>query len=317
MRYRLSFLLAVLTTLSTVRASASEIIERVVAIVDEEAILLSELRQQAAPFLKQVLSDATTDAQRKERVQTLYKQLLDQMVNQKLIQQTANEMKITVSKTEVDQAIANVRQQNNLDEKAFWEAVRTQGYTPEQYRQDIRKQLISLKVTNQRVRSRANVSDEEIRERYEQNLRQARRALRFRAAHVYFELSPAASATEVRNVRQTAEEVRAQLTPANFDTTVEKYSGGDLGWLSQGDLPEALEQALLNLAVQQISQPVRGPSGYHIFILRERQSGSQSMPSFEETRGAIQQKLMEEAMARQQKLFLEQIRRKAIIVTRL
>jgi peptidyl-prolyl cis-trans isomerase SurA len=303
--------------LSTVRASASEIIERVVAIVDEEAILLSELRQQAAPFLKQVLSDATTDAQRKERVQTLYKQLLDQMVNQKLIQQTANEMKITVSKTEVDQAIANVRQQNNLDEKAFWEAVRTQGYTPEQYRQDIRKQLISLKVTNQRVRSRANVSDEEIRERYEQNLRQARRALRFRAAHVYFELSPAASATEVRNVRQTAEEVRAQLTPANFDTTVEKYSGGDLGWLSQGDLPEALEQALLNLAVQQISQPVRGPSGYHIFILRERQSGSQSMPSFEETRGAIQQKLMEEAMARQQKLFLEQIRRKAIIVTRL
>ncbi len=317
MRYRLSFLLVVFVNLFTVRVSASEIIERVVAIVDEEAILLSELRQQAAPFLQQALSGVTTDAQRKERVQTLYKQLLDQMVNQKLIQQTANEMKITVSKTEVDQAVANVRQQNNLDEKAFWEAVRAQGYTPQQYRQDIRKQLISLKVTNQRVRSRANVSDEEIRERYEQNLRQARRALRFRAAHVYFELSPAASATEVRNTRQTAEAVRAQLTGKNFDAAVEKHGGGDLGWLSQGDLPEALEQALLNLAVQEISQPVRGPSGYHIFILRERQSGSQSLLSFEEARGQIQQKLVEEAMARQQKLFLEQIRRKAIVEIRL
>jgi len=317
MKYRLSFLLAVLVTLYTVRVSASEIIERIVAVVDEEAILLSEVRQQAAPFLEQALSDATTDAQRKERVQTLYKQLLDQMVNQMLIQQAASEMKITISKTEVDQAIVNVRRQNNLDEKAFWEAVRTQGYTPQQYRQDIRKQLMSLKVTNQRIRSRANVSEDEIRERYERDLRQARRSLRFRATHVYFELSPAASATEVRNVRQTAEAVRTQLTRENFDAAVEKYGGGDLGWLSQGDLPEALEKTLLNLAVQEISQPVRGPSGYHIFILRERQSGSQNMPSFEEAREQIQQRLMEEAMARQQKLFIEQIRRKAIIETRL
>lgn len=317
MPYRLSLLLAALITLSAARASATEVIERVVAVVDEEAILLSELRQQAAPFLEQALSDATTDAQRKERVKTIYKQLLDQLVNQKLIQQTANEMKITVSKTEVDQAIANVRQQNNLDENAFWDAVRAQGYTPEQYRQDIRKQLISLKVTNQRIRSRANVSDEEIRERYELNLRQARRALRFRAAHIYFELSPTASATEVRNVRQTAEAVRAKLTRENFDSAVEKYGGGDLGWLSQGDLPEALEQTLLSLAVNEISEPVRGPSGYHIFILRERQSGSQTMPSFEEAREEIRQKLMEEAMSRQQKLFLEQIRRKAIIEIRL
>ncbi|MBN1653790.1 MAG: SurA N-terminal domain-containing protein [Deltaproteobacteria bacterium] len=313
MRYVFSWLTAVFFCFATVQASAAEVIEQVVAVVNEDAILLSDLRQQAAPFLRHALGGATSDAQQKQEVQKLYRQLLEQMINQKLIQQTANEMRITVSKIEIDQAIDNVRRQNNLDEQAFWDAVRDQGYTPQQYREDIRKQLINLKVTNQRIRSRASVTEEEIRERYEKSMRQARRALRFRAAHVYFELAPEASATEVKNVRETAEAVRAQLSLDNFDAAAEKYGGGDLGWLSQGDLPEPLEKALLNLSVQEISQPVRGPSGIHIFILRERQSGAEKLPAFEETRESIQQKLMEEAMTRQQQLFLEQIRGKAII----
>jgi peptidyl-prolyl cis-trans isomerase SurA len=313
MRYLYLLLAVLFLTVSTSRATASDAVERVVAIVDEDAILLSDLRQQAAPYLEQALADAPTDAQRKERLQSLYKQLLDQMVNQKLVQQAANEMRITVTKTEVDQAIDKVRQQNNLDEKAFWEAVSSQGYTPEQYREDIRKQLVSLKVTNQRVRSRSNVTDEEVRERYEQNVRQARRALRFHASHIYFALSPSASATEVKNVRQQADALRAQLSTGNFDAAVEKFGGGDLGWLNQGDLPSPLEQALLNLEVHDISQPVRGPSGIHIFMLRERQSGAENIPPFEKVKESIQQKLMEEVMSRQQKLFFEQMRRKAII----
>lgn len=317
MRY-LTLLLLVLPLFGYSRiVHAAEIIEQVVAIVDEDVILLSDLRRTAMPFLQQALSGADSAKERKKRVYLLYRRLLDQLINEKLLQQAANQMKISVSKLEVDQAIDRVRQQNNLTKEQFWEAVQNQGFTPQQYREDIRKQLVQLKVTNQQVRSRANVSDEEVKQRYLENVRKARRLLRFHAAHIYFELSPSATATEVRDMFQLADNIAHNLTPDNFDSAVEKHGGGDLGWLSQGDLPESLEKALLSLEPKQISKPVRGPSGIHIFLLRERQRSSDALPSFEEARERIHQEMTEAAMVKQQKLFIEQLRKKTLIEVKL
>ena len=88
--------------------------------------------------------------------QALYEQLLKELVDDQLIEQTARKMNVTVSSSDVEQAIENVRKQNSLDEARFWEAVKGQGFTEKQYRTDVRKQILRLKVTNQRVRSRVS-----------------------------------------------------------------------------------------------------------------------------------------------------------------
>ncbi len=295
----------------------AEIIERVVAVVDEQVVLLSDVRRRAAPFLESTLAGASSTAERKKRLKELYRRLLQNLVDEQLIQRAANEMHLAITKSEVDQAIARVRQQNNMKEEQFWAAVRQQGFSKQQYREDLRKQLLGLKVTNQRVRSRVNVAEEDVRERYDEQLRQARRTLRFRAAHIFFELPSGASATEVAAVRQRAEALRAKLSAETFDEAIEAHGGGDLGWLRQGDLPEALERGLLSLAPGQISDPVRGPSGMHIFLLRERQRGSQTLPSFEESRAQLRQQMLEEAMGRQQEIFLRQLRKEAVVELRL
>ena len=316
MRKRIEQLLlaaALLTNLST--SARADVIERVVAVVNDDAIFLSELRRRAAPFLEQVLSGAS-EAERKTRVDKLYEQFLRELVDEQLIEQTARKLNITVSSTEVDQAIDNVRQQNNLTAEKFWEAVKGQGFTEKQYRTDVRKQLLRLKVTNQRVRSRINVNDDTVREEYEDRVRKARRRQRFHAAHVFMPLQPTASATEVSEAMHTASELRAKLTVENFDKTMGERGGGDLGWLDQGDLPEPLENALLNLEPSQISPPVRGPSGVHIFILRERQSGGAQLPTFEEAKENIYRDLLDRAMARQQEIFLGELRRAAVIEIR-
>jgi peptidyl-prolyl cis-trans isomerase SurA len=209
-----------------------------------------------------------------------------------------------------------VRQQNSLTADKFWEAVKGQGFTEKQYRADVRKQLLRLKVTNQRVRSRINVNDDTVREEYEDRVRKARRRQRFHAAHVFMPLQPTASATEVTEAVRSATELRAKLTADNFDAAMTERGGGDLGWLDQGDLPEPLENALLNLEPSQISQPVRGPSGVHIFILRERQSGGAQLPTFAEAKENIYRDLLDRAMARQQELFLGELRRAAVIELR-
>lgn len=295
----------------------AEVIERVAAVVNDHAILLSDLRRKAAPFLEQALSDAKTPSERQSRLKQIYQRLLDQLVDEELVEQAARKMHVSVNEAEVEQAIDNVRRQNNLDEQAFWEAVRGQGYGERQYRTDVRKQLLRLKVLNQRVRSRVNMSEETVREAYDDKVRNARRAQKFRAAHVFAPLQAGASATEVAQALEDARKLRGKLTPTNFDEFANaSQGGGDLGWLDQGDLPDVLEETLLGLSEGEISQPVRGPSGVHIFIVHERQSGENQVPSFEEMRVQIQSELLDKAMLRQEELFLRGLRRDAVIETR-
>jgi peptidyl-prolyl cis-trans isomerase SurA len=293
----------------------ADVIERVVAVVNEDAIFLSELRRRAAPFLEQVAMESD-EATRKDRIKRLYEQFLNQLVDEELIEQTSRKMGVTVSSLEVDQAIENVRTQNSLSPEQFWEAVKNQGFTEKQYREDVRKQLLRLKVTNQRVRSRVNINEDTVREEYDERVRSARRRQRFHAAHVFLAVDATASATDTAETMKRAQKLRSGLTAEGFDAAMTKFGGGDLGWLDQGDLPIDLETALLGMEPGQISEPVRGPSGVHVFLLRERQAGSSQIPDFAEAKDAIHRELMDKAMLRQQDLFLTELRRSAVIELR-
>jgi peptidyl-prolyl cis-trans isomerase SurA len=304
-------LLAALCWLVPATAGA-EIIERVVAVVNDEAILLSDLRRRAAPYLQQIIANAESQVERTKRIKQLYSQILGSLVDEQLVQQIARKMHVSVSTNEVAAAIDNVMRQNNLTEDQFWQAVRSQGFTEKQYKGDVRKQLLRLKVINQRVRSRVNITEDTVRETYEDRVRTARRSQRFRAAHVFRPLPEDASATVVADAIRQARELRGKLTEDNFEEFA-SGGGGELGWLDQGDLPDVLEEALLGLDAGQISQPVRGPAGVHIFLLRERQQGDATIPSYEDARAEIQRELVDKAMQRQEELFITGLRRDAII----
>jgi peptidyl-prolyl cis-trans isomerase SurA len=294
----------------------AEIIERVVAVVNDEAILLSDLRRRASPVLEAVLEGSKSEVERMGRVSSLYKQLLAQLVDEELVEQAAREMSVSVSSLEVDQAIDRVRNENKLTEAQFWEAVGGQGFTKLHYRQDVRKQLLRLKVINQRVRARVNITEDTIRETYDDRLRQARRAQRFHAAHIFTPVPVDASATEVASLMRKTQELRARVSAESFERAMSEHGGGDLGWLDQGDLPNELEEALLGLSTGEISAPVRGPSGVHIFWLRERQAGDQKVPTYDEARPTLQRELLDKAMQRQEELFITGLRRDAIIELR-
>jgi peptidyl-prolyl cis-trans isomerase SurA len=302
---------------ASVRARA-EVVERVVAVVNDEAIFLSELRRRASPFLSRAMA-APTEAQRMAAIEQLYTQLLERMVEEELFIQAADDMDVSVTRAEVDRAIENVRRQSGLAEEDFWAAVRQQGFTPEQYRADVRRQLLRLKVINNRARGRVNITEDQVRAQYQQTVAQARRTSRFNADHIFFQLGPNPSASQVADARRAADEVRDRIENAgDFETEQANHPGsGTLGWLSEGTLPEALEDELMNLDEGEIGQPVRGPAGFHIFLVRERQTGSAEVPTYEAQRMEIYQRMMAEAMASQEQIFLAELRRAATIDVRL
>jgi len=292
-------------------SAGADVIERVVATVNNEAIFLSDLRKRAVPFLPQV-AEAGTEAERMSRLKDLYDELLNYLIDEQLIRQLASSSGVRVTDADVDSAIENLRLQNNMTEEQFQEALDAQGFTEAQYRKDLKRQLIRLKVVNERVRSRVNVTEEEVRARYEERARGEGSEVRFRVSHVVVAVAEGSSAIQVAAKRQEATSLRATLTAENFNERAVGLGGGDLGWLTRGDLPENLEQAILPLAAGEISDPVRGAKGFHIFFLEDRQVGA-DFPTYDEMKQELFREMLDSAMLRQEKIFLEEIRRKAVI----
>lgn len=295
-----------------------EVIERVVAVVNDDAIFLSELRVKAAPRLASAMASARTEAERLAAIRRIYEEELERLIDERLITQAASAENITVSATDVENAIANVRSQTRLSAEQFWQLVREQGFTETEYRRDIRQQLLRYKVLNQRVRGRVNITEEDVRRRFDELVAQARRRARYNAAFVLIPVPDGASATEVASLARRAAEVRAAIHDVeSFEEAIADHGGGELGWLSEGDLEDELERALASLDVGEISNPVRGASGFFIFLLRERDTGTAALPRYEAVRMDIYRQMLQDAMTRQERIFIEELRRSGTIERRL
>jgi peptidyl-prolyl cis-trans isomerase SurA len=295
----------------------AEVIERVVATINDQPVFLSELRRRAAPFLREVMRNPSQTA-RMAAIEQLYQQLLDRMVQEALFVQAAERMSVSVTSAEVERAIGNVQRQSRLSESDFWVAVRGQGFSPEQYRADVRRQLLRLKVLNNYARNRVNITEEQVRERYDQSVARARRSLRYHADQIMIPVASGAGAAELAEARARAQQVRDAITSEDdFGRAMAEVGGGSLGWLEEGALPASIETELLALDEGEVSSPLRGPAGYHIFLLRERQQAGEGVPSFEQARMPIFQQMMEEAMGQQESVLLGELRRQAVIDVRL
>ena len=302
---------AVLLSFFASSVASADVVERVVATVNDEAIFLSDLRKRAVPFLPRV-ADANTDTERAARLKELYDELLSFLIEEELLKQLASEAGVVVTNADVETAMANIRAQNNMTEEQFMEAVKSQGMNEARYRADLKKQLVRFKVVNERVRSRVNVTEDEVRRRYEQRARGEDEELRFKVSHLVVRLDADASATKTASVREEANVIWATLTPENFEERAGELGGGELGWIAEGDLPEDLGRVLLPLGPGDISQPAQGSGGFHIFYVQDREIEA-GFPSYDEMKDELSREMLDAAMRRQERIFIEELRRNAVI----
>jgi peptidyl-prolyl cis-trans isomerase SurA len=292
----------------------ADVIERVVAVVNDDAIFLSELRERAAPYMSRAMA-APTESQRLQAIRAIYGQVLDHLIDQHLVAQAAEEEEIVVTDADVNSAIDNVRDQSGLDEDAFWNAVAEQGFgTQAEYRADIRSQLVHFRLLNARMGSRVNITEEDVRQHYDELVAQARRQATFDAAQILFPLPPGASVAEVNRARRQAESLRATIeSPEDFEDAMPDHGGRELHNLSQGSLDADLEDTLMHLEEGEISPVVRGSRGFFVFLLRARHYASDSVQPYEAVRMALYNQMRQEAMQHQETALMEELRREASI----
>jgi peptidyl-prolyl cis-trans isomerase SurA len=303
---------------------AEQVIERIVAVVNSDILLLSELEDRVAPFKGQLqqVADPTLRAQRLEQ---LRREMLDQMVDDQLIKQEANKLKLTVSDKDLELAIKDVMRKNNLTREQLEAALKQEGKGIESYKSSILKpQLLRLRVLNSQVRSRITVNDEELQALYQKNLRTLGAETKVRARHIFLAVPEGASVKEVASKRRQAEallakvkagEDFAELAKKHSEDSVTRIDGGDLGFLGHGTLPAHIEEAVFAMKVNEVRGVIRTDRGFHLLQVLERKESSAR--TFDEVKEDLMQQIYAERMEKATTAYLTEVRKRSHIDTRL
>jgi peptidyl-prolyl cis-trans isomerase SurA len=136
------------------------IVDRVVGVVGDSAILLSELKGRAKPYLKQL--EKQTGAARVAAEAEMYKELLNRLVDEELVRRAAAKIHVTVRPEEIDRGIASVAAAAKVSREEILKAAKEQGMNEEEYRAEIGRQILEGKMLQLRVRALPSITDKDI-----------------------------------------------------------------------------------------------------------------------------------------------------------
>lgn len=301
----------------------AEVLDRVVALLDDDAIFLSEVERYARPYLAE-MEQTVAAADQPRRRAAILRQTLTEMLEERLIQRAATRAHISVTDEEVERFIANIAQERGADVATLRRALESEGVSWREYRDRMERQVLQLKVLQIRVRGRINITEAELRTEYARLVGELQRTLRPHAWHIFFAVPETASEAEVAAVtgraRAAMERVRAG---ESFEAVARELSqdaasreaGGDLGEVDADALPEVINRALAELPLNTASEPVRGPSGVHILRVSDRRAPP--APSFDSVRERIQSVMTNREMFRQREVYVRELRRAVSIEDRL
>jgi peptidyl-prolyl cis-trans isomerase SurA len=258
-----------------------------------------------------------------QRREEVIKEVVEHMIDDELVATEAIEMKLTVTAAEIDKAMENMAAQNGVDVKTLAEAIKTQGMSVLTYRGQLRKQILRYKVLNLRVRGRIKITEAEARQFYNDQVRDVRATGEFEGAHILVRVATGVSAAEAKEASDRAQGIMdrikagedfAEVARKESEDSVTASRGGSLGMLDPGTIPSILDRAFLDMEVGEIVGPIRTAAGFHVITLISRENKVQP---WAEVKDRILSHLGQREMARQEKIWLNELRLRTFIDVRL
>ncbi len=266
-RLFIPLLLFVLTILLPSQPLNAEVVDRVVAVVNESVITLSEL-ERAVGLVEREGAVSGEEAVPRGKI-------LDQLIEKRLVEQAAAMVGITVSEQEIDAAVEDVRRRNNLSHEELVMALMGSGITYREYRERLKSEIEQVKFSSRRFRSKATVPEEDIENYYSQNPE------RFHGPASYHLGMISIYEPDREKAEKAAGDILSRLQSGEvFEDVARRYSdgpnieeGGDLGILHAGELDQTIETVVRKLSVGEFSDIIWTSAGPAIIRLIDKQGG--------------------------------------------
>jgi peptidyl-prolyl cis-trans isomerase SurA len=287
-------------------ASGSVVVDRVVAVVNDEIITMSDLQREGAK--KTGLTD--------ERL------ILEDMIDRKLQIAAAKRTGMDVTDKELNDTVADIMKRNSMDSRQFEAALAKEGLTLEQYKAELREQLTLSRVFNKYVRSGIAVDEAEMRAYYERNSKSFSLPEEIRVRHIFLKLQDKATPAQQKAVRDKAQSVYDLAKKGeSFAGLVKKYSDaetaaqdGDLGFLQRGNAIPEIEEAARTLKPGELAGPLQCGGGFHIIRVEDVRT---PIKPYDKVKDEIAKTIYEQKMENTYRSWLQTLRSESHIENRL
>jgi peptidyl-prolyl cis-trans isomerase SurA len=260
-------------------SSSGQLLDRIAAIVNDGVVLTSELDEQTEEVIARLRQQNTELPPRN----VLRRQILERLIMEEIQMQRAQRLGIQVSDEMLNGALADVAQRNGISFADLPRQLEAQGIDYRAYREEIRKQL-TLQLLRQRdVIGRINISPRELEQALARQQNGPDLNSEYNVSHILISVPVSATPEQIQAREERAREVwekarggqdfaQLAVTYSESSTNIE---GGSLGWRKGSQLPSIIADVIPKLKPGEVSDPIRTPSGFHLFRLNEVRGGIQ------------------------------------------
>ena len=266
-------------------AAWGDVLDRIVAVVEQDVILASELEEEAESIRQELRRRGAAPPSDDE----LHRHVLERLIMQRIQLARAERAGLRVDDATLDATVSRIAAQNNMTLSQLHDALARDGIEFSRFREELRQEIAINRLQQARVESQVEVTPREIEEALETAATDD--GVEYHVAHIQVSTPEGASAAEIREARQRATELHRRVTQneADFEAIAAAFSdartatdGGSLGWRLPGQLPSAFAELVPELQPGEISDVIQAATGFHIVkLLDTRREGIETV---EETR---------------------------------
>lgn len=310
--------LLVLALLLMAMPAGAEEVNRVVAVVGEDVITALDLDKLVKSMEAQLgrIDDPAEAAARKKQMR---KVALERLIEDRIFQQEVKRQKIGVSQAEIDRYIERIKSRNQISEKQFAAHLSRRGLTPDEYKAELRKDILKQKLIQRAVKQQVVISDDQVQEYYKKNIKEYGNLDEVRIRALFLTVPDDAGMDAREVVQKQAEALRAQaVEKKNLAELATKHSqgpgadkGGVLEPVSSKDMVPAMRQALGQMEPGDISQVLTIPGGFVFFELMGKTGDN--VLAFKEVSDQIREKLESEALEKKFQTWMDELRKKTFV----
>ena len=258
--------------------AAMETLDQVVAIVDDDVILASELRERVNA-LTQTMQSRGMDLPPEDEI---IRETLDRLILESIQLQLGLRVGVRISDQQLDAAIEGIAAQNGMSVEQFRGALEQQGQSYAGMREQVRREMIIQRVQAGNVNQRIQITPKEVDNFLATEDGRKLTQAEYHLLHALLPVSPEASPEQVAAAQAQVEKLLRQIRAGQpFEQVIRSstgqytFSGGDLGWRKAEDLPSLFADVAPNMAKGATSDPIRSDSGFHLIYMQDKRGGEQ------------------------------------------
>jgi peptidyl-prolyl cis-trans isomerase SurA len=298
----------------------AEVVDKIIAVVNDEIITLAEFNTAFDPYLKNI-EDNYKGKDKEALINQSKEAFLKRLVDNLLIEQEAKKAgkSIVIKDEEVMDVVRDMiaKRKSNMEE--FKKNLAREGTSLESLKKDIRSQMVRMRLLRWEIKSKVMVSDEEIGEYYTKNRQDYEGKEAVRLKQIFLAIPAKADKKTKAKIKEEAEQLRKRVLAGEpFELLAVKYSqgpgaaqGGDIGFIEKGTIIAAVDSVAFNLPMEQVSEVIESSIGFHIIKVVDKKGAG--LKPIATVREEIKTKIEDEKLEKKYEEWITSVRKKSFI----